>query len=67
MTVPEDHQVVVRLSDYFPASEAEVIVLPRSMSCSLDEAAAEYDRLLASLLTAPVIARDALDRAELNR
>jgi hypothetical protein len=70
MTVPEDHQVVVRLSDYFPASEAEVTVLPRYMLLSLDEAAAEYDRLLrllASLPTAPVIARDALDRAKLNR
>ena len=56
VTVREDHQVVVRLPDDFPAGEAEVIVMPPPTATSSHAAAAEFDRLLASLPTAPVIA-----------
>jgi hypothetical protein len=67
VTVREDHQVVVRLPDDFPAGEAEVIVMPRPTTTSPHEAAAEFDRLLASLPAAPVVALDSLDRGELYR
>ena len=62
-----DHQVVVRLPDDFPAGEADVIVMPRPIPTSPLEAAAEFDRLMASLPDAPVIALNSLDRGELNR
>jgi len=65
--VREDHHVVVGLLDDFPVVDAEVSVLPRPPAISPREAAAEFDRLLASVPTAPVIALDSLDRGELNR
>jgi hypothetical protein len=67
VTVREDHQVVVRLPDDFPAGEAEVIVTPRPTAISPNEAVADFDRLLASLPTAPVIELNSLDRGELDR
>ena len=67
VTVHEDHQVVVHLPDDFPAGEAEVIVMPRSIPSSSHEAVAKFDRLLASLPTAPVVSLDSLDRGKLNR
>ena len=67
VTVREDHQVVVHLPDDFPAGEAEVIVMPHPTTISSNEAAAAFDRLLASLPTAPVITLDSLDRGELDR
>jgi hypothetical protein len=65
--VREDHQVVMGLLDDFPVVDAEVSVLPRPTAISPREVAAEFDRLLASVPTAPVIALDSLDRGELNR
>ena len=65
--VREDHQVVVRLPDDFPAGEAEVIFLPRPTATSPHEAVAEFDRMVASLPAAPVISLDSLDRGELYR
>jgi hypothetical protein len=62
-----DHQVVVRLPDDFPAGEADVIVMQRPIATSPLEAIAEFDRLMASLPIAPVVALDSLDRGELNR
>lgn len=63
----QDHQVVVRLPDDFPAGEADVIVMQRPKLTPPLEAVAEFDRMLASLPVAPVIALDSLDRGELNR
>ena len=67
VTVREDHQVVVRLPDDFPAGEAEVIILPRPATTSMPGAATEFDLFLASLPAAPVVSLDSLDRSLLCR
>ena len=67
VTVLADHEVVVRLPADFPPGEADVIVLPRPHSVSAREAGADFDRLLASLPTAPVVSLDSLDRRDLYR
>jgi hypothetical protein len=55
VTVREDHQVVVRLPDDFPAGEAEVIVTPRPTVASSNDSVAAFDVFLASLPAAPVV------------
>jgi hypothetical protein len=67
VTVPADHEVVVRLPDDFPPGEADVVVTPRPNMALARESAADFDRLLASLPTAPVVSLDSLDRGELYR
>jgi len=68
VTVPDTHQVVVRLPDDFPPGEAEVTVISRA----LDEAVSVDDfawlkEWSASLPPAPTIPLEALDRSELYR
>ena len=66
--IQADHQVVVRLPDDFPPGEAEVIVLAASRASTIvPAAAAEFDRMLASLPAAPVVSLECLDRGELYR
>ena len=65
--IVHDHQVLVRLPDDFPAGEADVIVMQRPMVTPPLAAVAEFDRMMASLPIAPVIALGSLDRGELNR
>jgi hypothetical protein len=67
VTVREDHQVVVRLPDDFPAGEAEVIITPRPTVASSHESVAAFDGFLASLPTAPVVSLESLDRGLLSR
>ena len=68
VTVPDSHQVVVRLPDDFPAGEAEVTVVSR---CP-DEASSADDFVWpqawgVSLPAAPTIPVESIDRAELYR
>ena len=67
VTVRENHQVVVRLPDDFPAGEAEVTITPRPTVASSHEAVATFDDFLASLPVAPVVSLDSLDRGLLSR
>ena len=67
VTVREDHQVVVRLPDDFPAGEAEVIITPRPTVASSHESVATFDSFLASLPAAPVVSLESLDRGLLSR
>jgi hypothetical protein len=67
VTVHADHQVSVRLPDDFPPGEADVIVMPRAPVASGHESGATFDRFLASLPAAPVVALESLDRSDLYR
>jgi hypothetical protein len=67
VTVRADHQVLVRLPDDFPPGEAEVMITPRPVAPSPEEAVAEFDRFLAALPSAPVVSLESLDRGLLNR
>jgi uncharacterized protein YccT (UPF0319 family) len=67
VTVRDDHQVVVRLPDDFPAGEAEVTITPRPTVASSHEAVAIFDNFLASLPVAQVVSLESLDRALLSR
>jgi len=67
VTVREDHQVVVRLPDDFPAGEAEVLITPRLIVASAYESVAAFDNFLASLPAAPVVSLESLDRGLLSR
>ncbi len=67
VTVREDHRVVVRLPDDFPAGEADVVILPRRPAPAPAETVAEFDRFLATLPAAPVVPLASLDRDELYR
>ena len=66
VTVPDSHQVVVRLPDDFPAGEAEVTVVSRveAGTPALDDF--EWlEAWSASLPAAPTIPLEAIDRSEL--
>jgi hypothetical protein len=68
ITVQADHQVVVTLPADFPPGEAEVIVLASSKVATVSPwAAAEFDRMLGALPTAPVVPLDCLDRGEIYK
>lgn len=67
VTVRADHEVVLRLPDDFPPGEADVIVLPRPAAVEPFEVAADFDRFLAALPSAPVVPLASLDRDELYR
>jgi hypothetical protein len=67
VVVQADHQVVLRLSEDFPAGEADIIVLPRSSASQEQRSAADFDRFLAALPVAPVVTLASLDRSELYK
>jgi hypothetical protein len=67
VTVREDHQVVVRLPDDFPAGGAEVLITPRPAVIAAHESVAAFDGFLASLPTAPVVSLESLNRSFLSR
>jgi hypothetical protein len=68
VTVPDSHQLVVRLPDDFPPGEAEIIVV----SSAAEEPAhaddfASLEEWAASLPTSPPVPLDAFERGELYR
>ena len=68
VTVPETHQIVVRLPDDFPPGEAEVTVVSRAHDATspVDDFA-WLKSWSAALPQAPTIPLEALDRSELYR
>ncbi len=68
VTVPDTHQVLVRLRADFPAGEAEITVVSRAMPevAPLDDFA-WLKAWSASLPPAPTISLEALDRSGLYR
>jgi hypothetical protein len=68
VTLPENHQVVVRLPDDFPPGEVEITVVSRAPDDTIDvDDLAWLEAWAASLPSAPVIPLEALDRVELYR
>ncbi len=69
VTVPETHQVVVRLPDDFPPGEAEVTVVSRAQNevSSVDDFAWLKSWSASLPPAAPTIPLEALDRSELYR
>jgi hypothetical protein len=68
VTVPESHEVLVRLPQDFPSGEAEITVVATQASAApAGDMAAWLDCWIASLPPAPVVPLTALDRGDLYR
>ncbi len=68
VTIPQNHEVVVRVPDEFPPGEAEVLVIATTAEPTpAPDMASRLERWIGSLPPTPVVPLASLDRGDLYR